>query len=255
MKRSFLVVALLLMILLQSCAPTRELSRARTLTLDEVLLQVRERHKKIETIEGEGALTVESPEASNSGSFNVMLKKPDSLRLELSGPFGIHVGTLMLSRDQFLFYNWMENTAIVGKPDGSSFGTLFRIKLQFDEVLNAFTGAFSLSSEGDSLERFYVENDLYVLRYRTSDGMKEYRVDGENFIITSYRILDLDGKAILIAMASRFEDNEIVAMPMLIRVVFPSERRSVTIAYDELRINEPVQCSFTLPKQAEVIYR
>ncbi|HZY10469.1 MAG TPA: DUF4292 domain-containing protein, partial [Bacteroidota bacterium] len=114
---------------------------------------------------------------------------------------------------------------------------------------------FSPSSDRDSLERFYVENDLYVLRYRTNDGMKEYRIDGETFIITSYRILDLDGKAMLIAMASRFEESEILTMPMLIRVVFPAERRSVTIAYDELRVNEPVQCSFTLPKQAEVIYR
>jgi hypothetical protein len=44
-------------------------------------------------------------------------------------------------------------------------------------------------------------------------------------------------------------------MPSLLRVVFPKDRRSVTIAYDDVRPNEPVECSFSLPDQVERIYR
>ena len=44
-------------------------------------------------------------------------------------------------------------------------------------------------------------------------------------------------------------------MPAFLRVIFPRERRAVTIAYDEVRLNEPVNCSFLLPKQVEVVDR
>ena len=161
----------------------------------------------------------------------------------------------MLSREQFLFYNWMENTVLVGKPDGKTLGSLFRLKMHFDEVLNAFTGEFSSIVRNDSMEHFSVENDLYVIKYRTREGMKEYRIDGDTFVVISFRVLDAEGKALLTALASRLEDEGNIAVPKLLRVIFPQERRSITIAYDDLQINEPVQCSFTIPKQAEVIYR
>ena len=227
------------------------------MVLDDVLHQIAERNEKVHTLKGDGSITVESPEGSNSGSFDAYLKKPDSLRVELNGPFGIHIGTLTLSRDQFLFYNRMENTAIIGKPDGTTLRSMFRIKMQFDEVIHAFTGEFPPAALTDSLERFYVHDDQYVVTYRTPECVKEYHIDGDTFVITSYRVIDRSGSVVLAADAARIEsgDDAPIAMPMLLRVVFPREHRSVTIAYDGVQLNEPVECSFTLPKQAEVIYR
>jgi len=227
------------------------------MALNDVLYNVGERNKNIHTLKGDGSITVESPEGSNRGSFDAFVKKPDSLRVELNGPFGIHIGTLALSREQFLFYNRMENTAIVGKPDGTTLRSMFRLKMQFDEVIHAFTGEFPAATDGDSLEQFYVHDDLYVIKYHTTDGAKEYRIDGDTFVITSYRVFDRSGTVVLAADATRIESGEetSIAMPMLLRVIFPEEHRSVTIAYDDVQLNEPVECSFTLPKQAEVIYR
>ena len=225
------------------------------MSLDEVLRHVQERNAGVKTLQGSGTITVESPEGSSSGSFDARLKKPDSLRVEFSGPFGIHIGTLALSREQFLFYNRMENRAVVGKPDGSILQSMFKLKMQFDEILDAFTGEFPTAGSADSLDRFNVDEDLYVIRYRSEGGIKEYRVDGDAFVVTSYRVLDTASRAILTSFASRLEEAKTVVMPRLLRVVFPKERRSVTIAYDDIEINGPVECSFTLPKQAEVIFR
>ena len=223
--------------------------------MNEVLQHVQERNEKISTLKGNGTITVESPEESNSGSFDVKLKKPDSLRVEFSGPFGIHVGTLALSRNQFLFYNWRENRAIVGAPDGAMLQSMFRLKMQFDEVLNAFTGEFPISIQQDSANRFYVEGELYIVKYRTAEGTKEYRIDGDAFVITSYRLLDDQGRSTLNAFASRIENTDNIAMPRLLRVIFPRERRSVTIAYDDIEFNKPLECAFFPPQQAEVIHR
>jgi hypothetical protein len=117
----------------------------------------------------------------------------------------------------------------------------------------------------DSSVKFSLAQSSYVARYKNGDAIKEYFIDPDDIIVTSYRQLDTAGKATLIALASRIEhiddsrasseQGDVVAMPKLLRIIFPQERRGVTIAYDDVKINEQVQCSFTLPKQAEVIFR
>lgn len=246
--------ALLFVLLSLGCGSTTPVVHVRSLSLDEVLRRVQKRDYSVSTLKGEGNITVESPEASNSGSFEADLKKPDSLRVELRGPFGIHIGTLLLSSSQFLFYNWRDNTATIGKPDGSILKSMFRLSLRFDEILKVFTGEFFPTTNTDSLESFTVQDDLYVIRYRGSEGVKEYRVDGETFVVTSYRLLDSEGKATVVAIASRLDNVADTPMPKLLRIILPKERRSVTIAYGDLNINGKVQCSFTLPQQAEIIY-
>ena len=248
-------IILLVITFLSGCTSTKKITREMNLPLDEVMRRVHERNTKIKTIKGDGTITVESPEASNSGSFDVHLKKPDSLRLEFNGPFGIRVGTLTLSREQFLFYNWRENVAVVGKADGKLFASMFRLKMRFDEVINAFTGEFSSTSDGDSLIEFGVEHYHYVIKYREQAGIKEYHIDGAEFVVTGYREFNDQGNVVLTAFAGQLDNEDEITLPRLLRVVFPAERRSVTIAYDDVEINVPVQCSFTLPKKAEVIHR
>lgn len=236
-----------------SCAPQQHVVRERTLDADEVLRRVHERNSIIRTLSGSGFITVETREASTSGSFYVCLKKPDSLRVEFKGPFGIHVATLALSRDQFLFYNRKENTARVGKPDGTMLQSLFHLKMKFDEVLDAFAGEFPPADEYDTLSRFFVDKDLYVLVYRSEQVAKEYRVDGDGFLVSGYREFDAEGNPSLIAFTTRTTETSSITMPSLLRIVFPKERRSITIAYDDIQVNEPVNCSFTLPKHVEVL--
>lgn len=244
-----------MLIAVEGCAPAKKLVRhERTLSADKVLMLVRERNEKVTTLKGDGSITIESPEGSNNGSFDAMLKKPDSLCVELNGPFGIHVGSLFLSREQFIFYNRFENTAVVGKPDGKTLRSMFKLKMQFDEVIDAFTGEFPTVSKSDSLERFSVNDEgFYVLIYHTADGKKEYRIDGDAFIVTSYRVFDREGKAVVNASAGNVDEGDAIPVPRFLRIIFPREHRSVTIAYDDVAVNEAVECSFSIPKQAEII--
>jgi hypothetical protein len=209
----------------------------------------------VRTLRGNGTITVEAPEGSNSSYFDASLKKPDSLLVEFKGPFGIHVATLQLCRNKFVFLNRMENTAIIGKPDGRTLQSMFRLKMAFDEILNVFSGEFPAAAPGDSLARFSVEDDRYVLRYAEGAGEKEYRIDGDDFVVTSYRVADSSGDPAVTATASRIDDSPPVAVPKLLRVIFPHEKRSITIVYSGVEVNTPVECSLTIPDRAEIIER
>jgi outer membrane lipoprotein-sorting protein len=245
----------LIVTLMAGCSPSKKIVRDHPLGPEEIFALVNERNTRIRTLQGDGLITVESPEGSHNGSFDVRLKKPDSLRLEFHGPFGVQVGTLLLSRLQFLYYNKMDNTATIGRPDGKTLRSMFRLKMQFDEVLHAFTGEFPPAVQGDSLLISSERENEYVLHYRTADGEKEYTIDGDSFVVTGYRVVDGRGNEILTASASRIHTNDSIPVPRVVRVTFPQERRSVTIAYDDITLNQPTECSFQVPKQAEVINR
>jgi outer membrane lipoprotein-sorting protein len=246
---------LLLLAALAGCAPSVKSIRDHPFPAGEVLRRVQERNEQVKTLKGNGTITVEAPEGSNSSYFDASLKKPDSLLVEFKGPFGIHVGTLLLCREQFIFLNRMENKAIIGKPDGRTLQSMFRLKMEFDEILNVFTGEFPPASAGDSLARFSVEDDRYVMRYAEGTGAKEYQIDGDDFVVTSYRVADSSGTPSVTATASRIDDSPPVAVPRLLRVIFPGEKRSITIAYSGVEVNKPVDCSLTIPERTEIIRR
>jgi outer membrane lipoprotein-sorting protein len=248
-------IVVLLMVGIFSCAPSRRVTTERSLSVNQVFSRVKDRNEKIRTLKGEGTITIESSETSRRGSFTVGLRKPDSLLMEFRGPFGIHAATLMLSREKFLFYNWMENTADVGKPDGKTLNSILQLKMQFDQILNAFAGEIAEINSQDTLVKFSVENNLYVVRYRSAEWKKEYWIDGDTFIVIDCRVMNQQGETVLAAHTSETEELESIYMPKFLRVVFPKERQSITIAYDDLSINKPVSCLFLVPKQAEIIYR
>ena len=250
-----LSIAVVVIVVVSGCSTTATAVKSHTLTVQEVVQMVHHRDEQIKTLKGEGNITFESPEESHSGSFEVFVKKPDSLRLEIKGPFGIHIGTLTLSEKEYLYYDWRNNIARRGSASGAPFSSLIRLALHADEIIRAFTGEFLRAGAEDSLQTFLIQDDLYVLRYRTDLETREYRIDSDAMSVASYRLLDSAGKANLISTASRFDDRGAAIMPQLLRVIDPRQRRSITIAYSDITLNKPVQCSFVPPREAEIIDR
>ncbi len=215
---------------------------------------VRQRSETVRTLRGEGVVTIESPEQSGSSSFSLNLRKPDSILVSLSGPFGIRFGTLLFSREQFIFYNYQDNYAFVGKSDGSTLHSMFNLRMTFDEVMRAFTGEFLAPGAGTP-DSFTTDGESYVFTYRTGAGRKEYRVDGQDYFIRSYRVIDSAGRPTVTAIASEPEETDGTITARLLRVVFPVERRSISVAYSDLEINHGASCSFTVPKSADIFNR
>jgi outer membrane lipoprotein-sorting protein len=254
--RYFGLPLIVLLISLNGCAPALKTAGESPLAAGEILRRVHERNEAVRTLKGEGTITVEAPEGSNTGFFTASLKKPDSLLVEFKGPFGIHVGTLLLSRQRFIFFNRMENRAVLGRPDGRTLQSMFKLRMDFDQILNAFTGEFPEASRGDTLSGpVAIEDNAYVLQYRNPAGGTEYRIDGETFVVRSYTVADTPGDPAVTATTERIDNSAPVPMPRFLRVIFPRERRSITIAYDDIETNKPVDCSFVLPARAQIIQR
>lgn len=240
---------------LSACAPAKRIAKEAALSFNDLRNRVQIRNESIRTMYGEGTITIESPEVSNTGSFKMELKKPDSLRIDLKGPFGIRVGTFALSRERAIFCDWMNNMVLIGSPDSSALNAILQIPLSLDEILFALTGGILPGSSSDSLINFSSTDDNYLVSYKSNTGVKEIRLDRNSYVITSYKLFTKEGHLRFLDEASQIRESGQLLMPMFIRLVSPDQNRSITIEYDDIEVNTPVICAFKIPRQAKVVYR
>jgi hypothetical protein len=225
------------------------------MTVAEIMRKVAERNTKIQSISGDGTVTFESPDVSTSGFFTARMKKPDSLLFEVHGPFGIRVGTLSLTGEQYIFYNWLDNKAVSGRADKHTLMDLLRVPLDVDAAFRMFSGDFLMVDSSVKLLEQTTDDESWRFIYETLYGRDEYRIDYGSFIVTEYKRSDKEGKQVMTAAVSEIEEVDDILCGMVIRVVLPLTQQSVTVAYDDLSLNSTVKCTFTPPKKAKIIYR
>lgn len=100
-------------------------------------------------------------------NFEAVIKRKDSLKLVLTGPFGIAVGALMATPDKFLFYNASEGELIEGTPNKTTFKKLIQIELDYQDIVALLrgelgnmplAGQYATKTNGDSL--FYSTTNI-----------------------------------------------------------------------------------------------
>src|SRR5512140_908793 len=156
-----ILLTLALLLILSSCAPRRsEVALRPSETPPSTLVGlVDAADAKLVTLTGHGTIAFESPETGGTASFDLSLRKPDSLLVALEGPFGIDVGTLFLSRQEFVMYNSMDNHVITGVPTERTIRSVVPFDLTYEQILNAFTGAFPIAESGTTPLSYTIDND------------------------------------------------------------------------------------------------
>lgn len=232
-----IVVAALLFLI--GCTPSKEVNVSRLSSPDDVNRFYVEREKQIRTFTGSGNITIETPELSNNVSFTVTINRPDSLMIKLKGPFGISLGTLFITDNKFLFLNNVEKKILVNMP----FST--------NDLVNIFTGSYGYSVMDYSNARLDFNGVNYLLENNTEAERKEMTIDGanNNFLKLIHR--DHYGKVITEIYARSYENVDGVNLPYWMRIIFPKQHRSLTITYDEIKINNTVNFNLSLPRELQ----
>ncbi|MDI6802629.1 MAG: DUF4292 domain-containing protein [Bacteroidota bacterium] len=242
MKLFLLWVALLASLLLVGCSATQNIKREFN-SAAEFQDYFENRISGIQTFIGSGSLTIETPEFSNSANFKLSIKKPDSLRIELAGPFGISVGTLMMSRQNFVFFNGIENRSVKGKTDSNLLRSIINMPITFDEILDIFTGSYFYSATDYANAEMNTNEDYYLIRNNHESTVKEIWIDRKKLNVTKLLNIGKDRTIDLEASAKSYENISGVEVPNWVRIIFPKQKRSLTIAYDNIKVNQPVKVS------------
>lgn len=258
-KRTILlaVTVLISISILESCAPSKEVSKEKILPADRLVKKLEANRRKINTFEGSGIINVESPKMSAKASFEILLKKPDSLRISVFGPFGIDVAKAVVSQNDFTFYDVMNNKVYKGENNKDVLNKIFKIDINFEDLMDAFTGSVNLTEElRKSPDKYSNTDGYYHLTYVDSaeSTRSEYEVSTNDFSIKRFRLYRLPDELIFKGKYSKFKEYEGIKVPMVAEVDNAGMEQQLDIEYRNVKVNGTVKnLTFNYPSDAKVI--
>lgn len=258
MKKGILFVSILLFILqLSGCAPSKSIEEARVMSADRLIKKLEANRRKIKTFTGQGTLSINSSTMNAKSSFEVIVKKPDSLKASFYGPFGIDLAQVLITQKDFMFYDIINNILYRGKMRNDVMKQLLKIDLPFDEVINALTGSVNLTDklriEPDKYEN---SEGMYKLTYIDSVNAVDniYFVRNSDLAITQFLLSGKGNKKLLEESFSDF--NNVADVPVPYRTIVQDSKNNqwMKVEYKKVEANEPVEdFDLDVPNDAQVI--
>jgi outer membrane lipoprotein-sorting protein len=255
MLRYFYFISVFSLLVFAGCRTTSNLNlNSRSISSAEVQKAVRSYHSEIHTMMCEGQISIETPDIAQSGSFILNLQKPDSILISIRGPFGIKVGSILITRTEFFFYNSLQNKLITGSSNADNLSRILHIRIGFDDLLNLFAGGTFFEEDLHSADENLVEDGQFVLVYSYHNSSRRYWIDPETLAIRKIQFIDQNGKPSLEQVFSDFEEADGVTIPHIIRITQPKARQKFALSYSDIRLNtDQLKFTLTIPQNAERI--
>ncbi len=253
-RRSILPLSFFALVLLAGCSGTPGIDMSGPIDAREVMRLVTERNAAIIAIEGYGSISIDSPEMSNSASISMKMLKPDSLQLDITGPFGVTVARSLVSSKGFIFYNGLENTVAEGPTTAANLRRFLRVTLEFSDILDILSGAIDLPAT-EVVSDSRRENDLYILTWSDKDGSREYSVDLNYLAIRRYIRRNLDGDIMEEVNYKDYRKRGDVYLAQIVSISRPPQEESLSLVFQNQIVNDyPVVFTFSSPKSARRVY-
>ncbi len=245
------------MVTLLSCVPSRPDDYVEILSVDRLINKLEANRRRIKNFEGHGTLVVNTPTLENTANFRVVLVKPDSILLNIIGPFGIEIGQALVTDEEFIFYDALSNTAYTGEIDSEVLQNIFRIDLPFRDIIDVLTGSVNLTNQlYKTPNEFNVIYDKYHLTYFDSStgNITNFKIDVRRLGITEYELKSKDSDFDVTGIFSQFEVQENVAIPYKIQIMNNKSNQQIEINYRKINVNKKnLTIDFKLPDDADVI--
>lgn len=260
MKLFFLVFGLIIFItnfLFNGCAPTRTEDRLQILSAERLFNKLEANRMKIKNFEGYGTLSVNTPSFENSSNFHLIIIKPDSIFLNILGPFGIELAQVLVTNKNFIFYDALSNTAYTGKLTDEALQNIFRVDIPFSDMFDLFTGSVNFTNQLYRTPKdFKVIYDQYKISYLDSvTGISsQYTLDVRKLGLTEYILKSVNPYYEIVALFSQFELIDNIPIPNKIVIENKTSSQRLELYYKKININQRKKhINFVLPEDAEIV--
>lgn len=255
--RSSLILLSLFLFFVEGCVPSKPTEDYELLPSERLINKLEANRRKIKNFEGVGVFEIESEQYNNSANFQVVMQKPDSIYFAVLGPFGIELAQALVTKETYIFYDAIQNTAYTGNVNDDILNNIFKINLSFSDLLDAFVGSVNLTPNlYKQPSEYSVQGDQYILTYLNQDKELKsvYKVDIRQLGITDYSLTSFDKSINLEGKYSKFELIENVAIPFSIEISNKVQHQDVKIRYKNIYANSKgLTVKFELPDDAEIV--
>ena len=229
----------------------------KTIASDRLIKRLEANRRKIKSFTGSGSISIKTSELDAKSSFQVEIKKPDTVKVSFYGPFGIDLAFALITPQNFQFYDAINNIYYKGKVKPGVMKDILKINISFDELIDVATGSVNLTdklrSEPDKLE---ADGNLYKLTYIDSVNMKSsiYWIRSEELEIRHYQQNDQNGKNLVDARYSDFLKVEENPIPKQININDLLNNQKIKIEYRTIEVNKEIgKLKIDIPDDAKII--
>jgi outer membrane lipoprotein-sorting protein len=216
----------------------------------DVIARVQQRNAFVRGFSATGAVTIETPELSNSATIELKILKPDSLLFELYGPFGVRVGKAFITRDSITFYNGIDNSVARGKTNAAAFRSLLRLSFDFQSIVSILTGTMDCDVRTAPTSSTFSDNTCRLM-YDDGGDVRDYEVDLNYDAVRRFVRRSKDGVILEDVNFRDFRKKAGIYLPTVISIERPSANESLTLVYEQYFINDlPMDFTFSYPKSA-----
>lgn len=251
--RYYLIVAALMCVIFYSCtAADTEKTRVSDITYEELKAKVNQNAGKLRSLDADGEISIDSPTLSNNGTITVSINKPDSVYTKIEGPFGLDIANVLITRSNFVYYNVMDNRVIRGPSSSKNLAIIMRIKVEFDDIVNAFSGNFMIGNDGYTQDEIRMTDNNYIITTRGEAGIKKYWINNENYYVVKYGEYDTQGNTNLEITYDSFYEKDDIHFPKKITLVRPKEKQNIWLTYSKEDFNnDKLTYRLRIPKSAK----
>ena len=247
------IIVVFTMSAISGCASVKEaVTFDRTLAYDQIIDMVNTQASKVQTFSAEGSLSINSPRMAQTAGFEVHVRRPDSVKIVVSGPFGITVGEALFTKDRFVAYSPLQNTLYNGNTSVST-GFMGTIDVPPAVVLDALTGVRNFDAPKTYPDSFYVTRSFYIAKFSTPKGWSTYTVDPVSGHIVEVERNSNDNKTTEWRETYSYTKNENNEwQPVTTEIDIPAKKLHISIDYSAVHYNRPLPSLFiAYPNDAE----
>lgn len=242
-------------IFIAGCVPSKPAYEERELPVDRVLKKIEANRRKVKTFVGNGVINISSPELDAKATFEIEIKKPDSIKLSVFGPFGIDLAQAVVTNNTFEFYDVLKNRVYRGTKDQDILKRVFKVDMSFNNLMDAFAGAVNLTDKLSSIPSDYsVNSDAYKLIYKDKDSEETiFTIEVNDLTITDYEFYRRNN-LVLSGNYRSFRTVDDLLVPFKIFIKNNSMDQILDVDYRKIKLNISIDnMNLTYPSDAEII--
>jgi len=248
------VLSLFLTSLALSCSPRSSAIDLMRTSPEDIIHRMEMNHHEVATFQASGSISIESREFAGTASITVAIKRPDSILIKIEGPFGIDIGSMLMTRGRFTYYDSRENRAITGSSTLKNIRSILKVDLDFTDVMDVLSGATPLWRETYPPDSVSVDDDQLLFLFKKDSTRARYWIDPEKSVVTRYEVDEDETGPVLETHFKRFSQFKTVFIPRSISILAHRRNRGLSLYYDDIKINKPeLDFSFVIPRNAKRI--
>ena len=164
----------------------------------DILKEVNRRYELTDNIRAEGEIKIKAPTIDESASIEIRARKKDDLWFKIEGPMGIDVATAYFGRKNFTYLNSLGDYSITGPTNFANISAVARMKVYYDDLMNAFTGTMRIVKYMNDLMQISESgsNNVITLTTTNEKGVitnRRYYVDKTSYVVNKCEYTNAKG--------------------------------------------------------------